>query len=513
MAVIFFALFLRTNDLDTRPLHVDEAVHAVKFGELLEKGFYKYDPVEYHGPTLNYFTLISSSLSNVHSFKELTEYTIRIVPAITSIVFILIVAFFFRQKEFSLNLLIIFLLSISSVFVFYSRYYIQEVLLVSYTYIFLILLFEYLSERKFIHIVLVGIFAGLIFATKETSIIVFGVTVVSLIILYFLDTNIKQNFSYSINHLLMFIISALAVSILFYSSFFSNYEGILDSLKTFSNYFTKAAENIDHVHPWYYYIDLLIYTNNDKIFYTDLFILLFAFGGMFYSFFSNQDNKNTSFFRFISIYSLFQFIIYSAIPYKTPWLVLNFWIGFLFLSAFGIFQTYLLLNKRLIKVVYLSIVSLVLINSLWQTFKVNFEFPYQPENPFTYSQATMDVVNLSEKINSLAETTIEQKDILINVVAPNDDYWPLPWYLRKFNNVAWNSEVKNSVYKFPIIISVPAYEEKIIEKLYTVPPSGQKNLYIPLIDDYHELRPGIEIRSYIQKDILDIYLRNREESK
>jgi hypothetical protein len=27
--------------------------------------------------------------------------------------------------------------------------------------------------------------------------------------------------------------------------------------------------------------------------------------------------------------------------------------------------------------------------------------------------------------------------LLIKVMAPEDDYWPLPWYLRAFPNVGW----------------------------------------------------------------------------
>jgi len=41
-----------------RPMHGDETVHAIKFGELLEQGSYKYNPIEFHGPTLNYLSLI-----------------------------------------------------------------------------------------------------------------------------------------------------------------------------------------------------------------------------------------------------------------------------------------------------------------------------------------------------------------------------------------------------------------------------------------------------------------------
>ena len=40
LAVILIAIALRAPDLSRRPMHTDEAVHAVKFGMLLEDGFY-----------------------------------------------------------------------------------------------------------------------------------------------------------------------------------------------------------------------------------------------------------------------------------------------------------------------------------------------------------------------------------------------------------------------------------------------------------------------------------------
>ena len=51
------ALAFRLPRLADRPMHTDEAVQAAKFGELLDEGQYRYDPVEYHGPTLYYLTL------------------------------------------------------------------------------------------------------------------------------------------------------------------------------------------------------------------------------------------------------------------------------------------------------------------------------------------------------------------------------------------------------------------------------------------------------------------------
>ena len=55
--VCLLGLWLRFPGLDQKPLHHDEANQAIKFGDLLENGDYKYDPVDHHGPTLYYLTL------------------------------------------------------------------------------------------------------------------------------------------------------------------------------------------------------------------------------------------------------------------------------------------------------------------------------------------------------------------------------------------------------------------------------------------------------------------------
>jgi predicted membrane-bound mannosyltransferase len=51
------ALLFWGRGLGQRPMHQDEAIGADKFHSLWESHKYVYDPVEYHGPTLNYFTL------------------------------------------------------------------------------------------------------------------------------------------------------------------------------------------------------------------------------------------------------------------------------------------------------------------------------------------------------------------------------------------------------------------------------------------------------------------------
>ena len=79
LTIIVIALCFRLPQLHIRPMHGDEAVHAIKFGDLLENGVYQYDPFEYHGPTLNYFTLLPAWLLSQQTLIDISESTLRIV--------------------------------------------------------------------------------------------------------------------------------------------------------------------------------------------------------------------------------------------------------------------------------------------------------------------------------------------------------------------------------------------------------------------------------------------------
>ena len=63
-------------------MHHDEANQAVKFGELLETGDYRYDRHDHHGPTLYYLTLPAAWLRGQATLASLDERTLRAVPAV-----------------------------------------------------------------------------------------------------------------------------------------------------------------------------------------------------------------------------------------------------------------------------------------------------------------------------------------------------------------------------------------------------------------------------------------------
>ncbi len=512
VTVIFFALFLRTFQLDNRPLHTDEAVHAVKFGELLEEGSYIYDPIEYHGPTLNYFTLIAATLFGEETLSEVNEYTLRLVPALISLIIVVLLISTLRKEFGPLSVLIAFILAASPAFVFYSRYYIQEALLVTFTYSAIVTFYKYFLSKKKTWVFLSGFFTALIFATKETSIIAFSTATFTLILMYIFYRTIRSKLIIRKLDILIFSLTVIIISTLFYSSFLTNFNGITDSISTFSNYFTKAGSNVAHTKPWDYYFDLLLFTKTDLLIFTQIPLFVFTIVGFYFSFFSKSSRSKQYFFKFISVFSFTLAFVYSVIPYKTPWLVLNFWIGFLIIASFGIYNVYGVLNNKNFKTVFLLLIGIILGHNVFQTYITSFAYPYQPDNPFTYSQSTPEIISVTEKITSVAESKSNGNETMINIIASDNDYWPLPWYLRKLKNVAWNNHVTNSSYQFPIIISTPGFEDEIINNLYNAPPPGEKNLYVPLLDENTSLRPGVELRGYIQKDLYDYYLRSLNET-
>ena len=134
LAVAIGALALRMPDLDRKVMHTDEAVQAVKFGDLLDNGRYVYDPVEYHGPTLYYFTLPVAKWTGVDRFADATEWTIRLVPVAFGVGLVLLLWLVMDGLSAPAAAFAAVLTAVSHAMVFYSRYYIQEMLLVSFTF-------------------------------------------------------------------------------------------------------------------------------------------------------------------------------------------------------------------------------------------------------------------------------------------------------------------------------------------------------------------------------------------
>jgi uncharacterized protein (TIGR03663 family) len=516
LAATIVALALRLPRLSQRPMHGDEAVHAIKFGDLLENGVYKYNPHEYHGPTLNYLTLISAKLSSKTNLTQVNEFTLRIVPVFFGVCLVLLILLLCDGLGPKASIYAGILTAISPAMVFYSRYYIQEMLLVCFTFGAIVSGYRYSRSKNIAWALLAGICIGLMHATKETCLIAFGSMFLALVVTLLMQRHKGTLKVIKLSHLIAGLAAATVVSILFFSSFFTNPQGILDSVRTYTNYLDRAGNNSLHMHPWYYYLKMLIYSRYfDGPIWTEAIIVLLAVVG----FIAVMAKKGVSFaniqlLRFISFYTLILTVVYSAIPYKTPWCMLGFLHGMILLAGVGAVALVRLMPNVLPRLIILLLLFESSIHLTWQAYLSNYKFYADSRNPYVYAHPTTEVFTIVEKIQEYANVYEDAHNIPIDVICKEDDYWPLPWYLRSFKKIRWLNGVSNNTPSAPLIIASPDVETELTNKLYKLTPLEKRQMYIFLFDEpyYVWLRPKVKLLGFVRKDLWDSFQTHQAES-
>jgi len=169
--LMLLAAALRLPQLPARPMHSDEAINADKLGVLLDRGEYRYSPADYHGPTLIYATWALARAEGIMHYVDLSETTLRLIPALAGILLVGMHIFVVRYIGLIGAAASALLTAVAPAMVYYSRDYIHEMLLVVFTFGCLIASLRYCEQRRAAWAVAAGACAGLMFATKETAII------------------------------------------------------------------------------------------------------------------------------------------------------------------------------------------------------------------------------------------------------------------------------------------------------------------------------------------------------
>ncbi|MBN1126992.1 MAG: TIGR03663 family protein [Sedimentisphaerales bacterium] len=513
LVATFVAVLFRVPRLDKRPMHTDEAVHADKYRLLLE-GQYKYDPHEYHGPTLNYLTLIPALFSGAgFSYAQINEYTLRIVPAFFGVMLVLLLLLVKDAIGPPSAVFAAILTAVSPVMIFYSRYYIQEMLLVTFTFGLIVSGYRYLNNKKTYWVILAGLFAGLMFSTKETSVIAFGSVGLAGLGVLLLRRNRGEEVEQMLSgrlaiHVVIALAIGIIVSILFYSSFFTNPPGILDSIKTFETYFNRAGENPLHNHPWHYYLkQLVFYHFADGPVFTEIFILLLALAGTCFVITGRVRQDSGDLLLFLTIYSWTMMILYSAIPYKTPWCLLGFYHGMILLAGVGIVGLFKISQPRILSFLLPILFAAGVAHLVLQSYLSSFVYDSDSRNPWVYAHTSRNIFIIADWAEKIALANPDKYDMHIQVIIPEKDYWPLPWYLRKFTRVGYWTMVHKEVASAPLIIAKhPEIDAALMHKLYELPPPGQRPAYLILFDV--ELRPQVQLRGYILNEAYNLWYQS-----
>jgi uncharacterized protein (TIGR03663 family) len=446
LLVVLLAVAFRLPRLDLRPMHCDEANQAARTNVLWETGRYQYDTHDHHGPSLYWLTLPSLWLSGAQDFGHTTEWQYRLVPVLFGLGLILLLPLVADGLGRPAACMAGLLTAISPAMVFYSRDYIQETLLVFFTFAAMASAWRYCRTRSAGWAVTAGLCFGLMHATKETWTLAAAAMVAGLVLeLAWTRWRLGATAGLSSSAgntrpylrplpLLAAMLAAGLVVVALYSSLGRNWHGPLDSILAYGNYVRRGSESGIHVHPWYYYLQLLVaYHPQRGFFWSEGFIVGLAAIGFLFSLGSGTLGQAfPRFCRFLAFYTLTLTTLYCLIPYKTPWCLLSFLQGMILLAGLGAVELLRRLRGVPLKVLAAALLVVGSVHLGWQCYALNFRFYADQRNPYVYAQTPTDILNLAARMEQLARVSPQGHDLLIHVVTP-EIYWPLPWYLRQFN--------------------------------------------------------------------------------
>lgn len=141
------ATFLRFFMLGLKPFHHDEGVNGFFLTNLFRDGVYKYDPANYHGPTLYYITLAFTKVFGLETIP------VRVSVAIFGVLMV-VLAFFLRRYIGKIGAIAAAVfLTLSPGMVYISRYFIHEIFFVFLSLALVLSVVFFIEKRK------AGIFA------------------------------------------------------------------------------------------------------------------------------------------------------------------------------------------------------------------------------------------------------------------------------------------------------------------------------------------------------------------
>ena len=501
LALLALALAFRLARADARPVHHDEANQAVKFGELLETGDYRYDRHDHHGPTLYYLTLPAAWLRGQRTLASLDERTLRAVPAAFGAGLLLLFLPLARGLGRPAVAAAAMLAAVSPVMTFYSRFFIQESLLVFFTIGFLVAAGRFVEDRRLSWAACAGALAGLAYATKETSAILVPAALAALA-LAMITTPAAwrarwrgQGANWA-TAAAVAATAALLVAFVFYSSFFRHAGGLVESVRAFDIYLDRGVGAGPHTQPLTYYLRLLTYSSSGGLRWSEGAVVALAIAGIV----AAVRARNGFWPRYVAWYTVIACAAYSGIQYKTPWNLLPFYAGAVLMAGYGAASLLGRARSRAGRALVAAALLLAVSHLAVQNWRANFRYPADPRNPYVYAHTVPDFLRLPARVTGVAALHPDRAGMLVKVIAGPYEQWPIPWYLRGMARVGyWVSAAEaGRIDDAPVVIAAQDQADAVAAAL------GDR-----YVQEYYGLRPDVILTVFIERASWDRFIASR----
>jgi uncharacterized protein (TIGR03663 family) len=433
--ILLIASFFRLHHLGVKPPHFDEGINGHFVLTLWRDGFYTYDPSNFHGPIYFYLLQLAEILfgRGIESFRTLNAFlSIGLVAMI----------FQFRRFVGSAAVWASAMIAISPAFTFYGRYAIHETLFIigQVAFVFGRLIWMQRPGRDSVYFMASGLVIML--ATKETFIIFLGTWVIAEVVVNYSErlnlwirrkrtqvvsdenlnpwTRTDELSPLEIKNLVTAVWLGLGISVFvllaLFTGFFENPKGAGDFFRAFDFWTnTGKAGNGHSKEATYWALTMWRY---------EWLLLIGLMAGAATAFPFQWINRAQ---RILVLSGFGNFLAYSLIPYKTPWLILSFWGLFFFLFP--------VLRKGVRYGIVILFLLVGFIHDSNQAYRLNFRNFTDPTEPYVYVQTTQDYAKILNVFERQVQLSPAAKNFVFLVLV--QDPWPLPYDLALLPNLKY----------------------------------------------------------------------------
>lgn len=477
-ALVIFAGLLRFLWLGLRPVHFDEGVFGYLSDQMKGTGYYLYNLERFHGALLFYILFAFQTLfgRNVWALRfpvaALSTFSVYFVTKFDQ--------FIGKRSAYIAALA----MAVSPGAIFFGRYPFHDTGMVLGL---LVMIWGFLGLRnegnvKYLYFFVAGLTSALLF--KETSFIHFAAFILAYLCFQILNlipsikviNREKAIQSWTWTQFAVTICMSIFVTLFFFtggfavpSYFFSFFAGLFPWMKI-------GIDGQGHEKPFTYWL-MLLYTYEIP-----------SLIGMVYAL-STCIRRVDGFRRYLSLYALITWLIYSLVPYKTPWCIIALIWPFYFLFGFCLDDILKSGRKRWGYAVGIA----ALLISFVTTIRINYFEYTNDKEPYSYVQTYHDIEKITLPLLQLIKKDPSKAHIPIYVIIPKS--WPLPWILGDFTHVSYYEE-------FPTSAGFPFNHADVILVSSDKVDELETKLKKPYFTENFQMRPSLETyKAYFSPDI------------
>lgn len=529
---LFFAYWatpLRIYNLENRVPHADEGEQSFTAARLIQDSKYEYNPNGPHGPILYYWASATLPESKAESF-DIPDLRRTLLPIFYMTLALLFASALFARDEklcfktkgreisyFSKSEVFKFvgataavgLLCLSSLSAIYSTYFVQETFFALFGFAFCVAGAKFLKSPNMINAAAVGLFAGMLQITKETSVVAFASLFIAWILCDVSSKKYRSDLAQFVKSsgsknlakiFLCALVPALFVYTIFYSSFGENPQGIVDGIKCYFTHFAEKSASAAHSKEFSYYFNLLIGAKSQGAIFGESAIFVLSIPGTCFAFaLKNRLVKYVSTFAWLNI------ILMSFFSYKTPWLLL---MPLTCLCLVGGYAIRILLSLRTLSLfktnkslaISFAITMLVAVCGASYFLKLQQKeqrnaarnYACDPRNPMIYVHTLKSEERLVNRIKDCAK--VADANFKVLVITKNSP-WPLPWQLLRLDCADFASDISQikNLSDYSIVVYDAPFTDYFKAKF-----DDEK-----FLEEFFGLRENILLRAKVRRDIFE----------